>query len=163
MALFDGLDDATNQPSQLIAVFLVTSEALGAPVLQTTSRTMATLGLRPQGQQAMGPVSPVSDRIQRKRCNMARVGRERWRTAGVLPRPFRFGVALVASKVQVSFHDVGDNAVCQVDVLAATSVMIVHSKDKGGQDAQTIYVRNGNASNPMTVGELPAFLKERFR
>jgi hypothetical protein len=59
VALFDGLDDLTNQPAQLLAVFLVTAEGLDGQLAEATDRAMATLGLRPQGQQAMAPVSPV--------------------------------------------------------------------------------------------------------
>ena len=59
VALFDGLDDATNQPAQLLAVFLVTSDELPQPYANAIDGAMAEMALRPQGTQALAPASPM--------------------------------------------------------------------------------------------------------
>ena len=74
----------------------------------------------------------------------------------------QLGTAFVASKVQVRFHRVDGADVCQVDVTAATEPLIVTSKDKNGQAVQKFYVRNGPSSQEVSMGEMSAYVKERF-
>jgi hypothetical protein len=59
VALFDGLDDATNLPAQLLAVFLVTQEEMPAVYLERLDAALGDMGLRPQGIQPLARVSPV--------------------------------------------------------------------------------------------------------
>ena len=59
VALFDGLDDATNRPAQLLAVFVVTNDVLPPPYENAIDGAMAGMSLRPQGTQALAPASPV--------------------------------------------------------------------------------------------------------
>jgi hypothetical protein len=59
VALFDGLDDTTNRPCQIIAVFVVTAEVLPRPVMDGIDKILAGMGLRPQGRQELAAVSPV--------------------------------------------------------------------------------------------------------
>jgi len=72
VALFDGLDDATNRPAQLLAVFLVTGDPLPPPYAEAIDRAMNGMALRPQGVQALAPASPLP-------IVMARTGVS-WRT-----------------------------------------------------------------------------------
>lgn len=59
VALFDGLDDATNRPAQLLAVFVVTSDVLPPSYEEAIDGAMEGMALRPQGTQALAPTSPV--------------------------------------------------------------------------------------------------------
>jgi hypothetical protein len=59
VALFDGLDDATNRPAQLLAVFVVTSDVLPTPYEDAIDGAMKGMALQPQGTQALAPASPV--------------------------------------------------------------------------------------------------------
>ena len=72
------------------------------------------------------------------------------------------GVAFVASRVQIGFHEVQGLEVCQVDVEPATQPAIIATRDKNGQKVEKFYVRSGNASHEMPMSEMNAYVKERF-
>ena len=72
------------------------------------------------------------------------------------------GVAFVASKVKVAFHEIGECEVCQVDVEPATQPMVLVTKDKNGLKVEKFYVRSGNASHEMPMREMSAYVKDRF-
>jgi hypothetical protein len=72
------------------------------------------------------------------------------------------GVAFVASRVKVLFHELEGLEVCQVDVEPASQPVIILTKDKNGQKIEKFYVRSGNASHEMPMSEMSAYLKERF-
>jgi len=72
------------------------------------------------------------------------------------------GVAFVASKVKVVFHEIGGCEVCQVDIESASQPIVLVTKDKNGQKVERFYVRSGNASQEMPMSEMSAYVKERF-
>jgi hypothetical protein len=72
------------------------------------------------------------------------------------------GVAFVASKVNVVFHEIGGCEVCQVDVEPASQPIVLITKDKSGQKIERFYVRSGNASHEMPMSEMSVYVKERF-
>jgi len=72
------------------------------------------------------------------------------------------GVAFVASKVKVSFHDIGECEVCQVDVEPGSQPVVLTTKDKNGQKVEKFYARSGNGSHEMPMSEMAAYVKERF-
>jgi hypothetical protein len=74
----------------------------------------------------------------------------------------QLGTAFVASKLQVRFHVVGGEDVCQVDIAAANAPLIITIKDKNGQSVQKFYVRSGNSSHEVPLIEMSAYVKERF-
>jgi hypothetical protein len=72
------------------------------------------------------------------------------------------GVAFVTTRVQIRFHEIHGQDVCQIDVEPATKPVIIVTKDKNGQKLEKFYVRSGNASHEMPMSEMSAYLKERF-
>ena len=74
----------------------------------------------------------------------------------------QLGSAFVASKIQVQFHIVNDEDICQIDVYAATKPIIVKLRDKNGQSIERFYVRNGNSSQEIRMSEMHAYANERF-
>jgi hypothetical protein len=72
------------------------------------------------------------------------------------------GVAFVASKIQVCFHEIEGLEVCQLDVEPANQPVIIVTKDKNGQKLEKFYVRSGNASHEIPMSEMSAYMKERF-
>lgn len=74
----------------------------------------------------------------------------------------QFGKGFVASKVKVNFHEVNENEVCQVDVAQAKEPLILKVSDKNGQTTEKFYARSGNSSQEIPLGELSAYIKERF-
>ena len=74
----------------------------------------------------------------------------------------QLGVAFVASKVQVKFHEVAGTEVCQMDIAAAKEPVIVTVKDRNGQPVEKFYVRSGNSSQEIPMSELGTYMKDRF-
>jgi len=70
--------------------------------------------------------------------------------------------AFMASKVQVRFHDVAGDDVCQVDIQPAKEAIVLEVADKNGQKSQKFYVRSGNSSVELPLSEMSAYVKERF-
>jgi len=59
VALFDGLDDATNRPAQLVALFIVSTDEVPPQYIAGIDGAMGGLALRPRGIQPLAPASPV--------------------------------------------------------------------------------------------------------
>jgi len=74
-----------------------------------------------------------------------------------------FGVNFVANKVRISFPSVGEIEICQVDVSAAVKPLVISMKDKNGVSQEKLYVRSGNSSQEISLGEFHSFLQERFK
>lgn len=74
----------------------------------------------------------------------------------------QFGTGFVTSKVTITFHEVEENEVCQVDTKQAKEPVIVSVKDKNGQATEKFYARSGNSSQEIPLGEMSAYVKERF-
>lgn len=74
----------------------------------------------------------------------------------------QLGVAFVTNRVAVTFHEIGDLEVCQVDVKPAIQPIVLTTKDRNGQKLEKFYVRNGNASHELPMSQMGPYLKERF-
>lgn len=72
------------------------------------------------------------------------------------------GKVFSTNKVQVKFHTMNDLDVCQVDIAPAKEPIILASQDKNGQKVKRFYVRSGNASQELDMGEFSAYVKEHF-
>lgn len=73
-----------------------------------------------------------------------------------------FGQDFTSSHLKISFPQVREVEICQIFVKPAKSAVVVSGKDKNGVAYERIYVRSGNSSPEMPVGELPGFLAKRF-
>jgi hypothetical protein len=74
----------------------------------------------------------------------------------------QFGAAFVTNKIAIKFHKVADKEVCQIEASPAKQPIIVTTKDKNGQAVEKFYARSGNSSQEMSLGEMNAYIKERF-
>lgn len=75
----------------------------------------------------------------------------------------QFGTSFVSSKVAITFSEIGDRDVCQVDVTRAKEPLILKAKDKNGQTVEKFYARSGNSSQEIPMSELNAYIRERFQ
>ncbi len=74
----------------------------------------------------------------------------------------QFGVSFVTSRIVIKFHAIAEKEICQVDTTASNKPVIVTPKDKNGQVVERFYVRNGNSSREMPLGEMSSYIAERF-
>jgi hypothetical protein len=72
------------------------------------------------------------------------------------------GESFCASKLKIAFPPIGDGEICQVDVRPADNPVIIEVTDKNGVKQQKFYARSGNSSPEIPLGEVPAYLKQRF-
>ena len=75
----------------------------------------------------------------------------------------QFGASFVSGKISITFHEVDDKDVCQVDASTAKSPMIVRVKDKNGQSIEKFYARNGNSSVEIPLSEMNDYIQQRFQ
>ena len=73
-----------------------------------------------------------------------------------------FGQSFTSAKLRVSFPQVGEIEICQIDVRPADHAVVVTVKDKNGMKSEKLYVRSGNSSPEMPLSEVQAFLTQRF-
>lgn len=73
-----------------------------------------------------------------------------------------FGVSFVTHNLGVRFPSVGDQEICQIDVLRSGKPIIVKVHDKNGQSHEKFYVRSGNSSQELPISEMHSYIKERF-
>jgi hypothetical protein len=74
----------------------------------------------------------------------------------------QFGTGFVTSRVEIRFHQVDDKEVCELQTSPAKQPVIVRMKDKNGQAVEKFYARSGNSSQEIPLGEVSAYIKERF-
>lgn len=74
----------------------------------------------------------------------------------------QFGTGFVTSKIVIKFHEVSENDVCQIETSPGKEPVIVNVKDKNGQSIERFYARSGNSSQEISLGEMSAYIKERF-
>jgi hypothetical protein len=74
-----------------------------------------------------------------------------------------FGAAFVSTRVQIRFHEVDGQDLCQVDVTPAREPIIIKVRDKGGQQIEKFFVRSGNSTMPIPVGEMASYIANHFR
>jgi len=74
----------------------------------------------------------------------------------------QFGTGFVTSKVAVRFHAFEDKDVCMIETARGTVPMIVKVKDKNGAPTEKFYARSGNSSQEIPLGDMSAYIKDRF-
>ena len=72
------------------------------------------------------------------------------------------GTAFTASNVKISFPQINEIEICQVDVSPSNDPIVLSLKDKNGQDIEKLYVRSGNSSHELTMKEFNNYRKGRF-
>lgn len=73
-----------------------------------------------------------------------------------------FGTAFVTNRVRISFPEIGELEICKVDVQPSAKPLVVSFKDKNGVAQEKLYVRSGNSSQEIKLGEMQGFLTDRF-
>ena len=73
-----------------------------------------------------------------------------------------FGSAFVTNRIRIGFTDLGELEICKVDVQPSAKPLVVSFKDKNGVAQERLYVRSGNSSQEIKLGEMQGFLAERF-
>ena len=73
-----------------------------------------------------------------------------------------FGTSFVATNLRVSFSDINEMEICQVDVKGAKSPIFVSLSGKQGQAQEKFYVRSGNSSQELSMSEVQTYVAERF-
>lgn len=73
------------------------------------------------------------------------------------------GDSFAATKVKVSFPEVGDGEICQIDVMRASRPTYLKVADKSGQPREYFYVRSGNSSQDLPPSEIQAYCADRFK
>jgi predicted HTH transcriptional regulator len=74
----------------------------------------------------------------------------------------QFGTGFVTSKVSIKFHAIDNNDVCLIETAPANAPVIVKVKDKNGVPTEKFYARSGNSSQEIPMGEMSAYIKDRF-
>jgi hypothetical protein len=73
-----------------------------------------------------------------------------------------YGQSFTASKVKIRFPLVQSQEFCQVEVAQSEKALITTVKNKDGQKTEKFYVRNGNASQEISMREMAKYMKQRF-
>ena len=73
-----------------------------------------------------------------------------------------FDKAYVKSNISVSFPQVGEKEICQVEVQPSSNPKFVWVQNKNGQKQQKFYVRSGNSSQEFSQEETHKYCLERF-
>lgn len=74
----------------------------------------------------------------------------------------QFGAAFASTKTNIKFHELEAKEICQIVTQPAKEPVILSIKDKNGQSVERFYVRSGNSSQDVPLGEMNAYIKERF-
>ena len=75
----------------------------------------------------------------------------------------QFGVAFVTNMLTISFPAVSEVEICRIDIRRSKDAVVVKLKDANGQQVEKLYVRSGNSSQEVPVGQIEAFLAGRPR
>ena len=73
-----------------------------------------------------------------------------------------FGEAFTASKLVVSFPNVGDEELCLIEVTPADEPVVVRFKGTDGQAPERFFVRSGNSSRELPLSEMQSYFRSRF-
>ena len=73
-----------------------------------------------------------------------------------------FGTPFVTINVSITFPQVWDVEICQINIQEANKPIVVSLKDKEGQIQEKFYVRSGNSSKELSMSEMQSYVSERF-
>lgn len=74
----------------------------------------------------------------------------------------QFGVAFTSKNIKVTFPEMGESEICQIDVERAGEPMVVTLKGSDGQKTERFFVRSGNSSQELPLSQMKAFMDGRF-
>ena len=74
----------------------------------------------------------------------------------------QFGVCYTKTDVAISLPDIEGVIIGQIEVNKAREPIVVKQKDRNGQTQEKVYVRSGNASQEIRLGELRDYWRTRF-
>ena len=72
------------------------------------------------------------------------------------------GVSYVSTKLHTVFPSVGESEICQMEIEPASDPIVLTLPDHNGQPKERFYVRNGNASQELSIAEMHNYFKGRF-
>jgi hypothetical protein len=73
-----------------------------------------------------------------------------------------FGDTFTATKIKVTFPEIGEAELCRVDVSPANNAVFLHITDKNGLPREYFYVRSGNSSQELSPSSIHEYCSERF-
>lgn len=73
-----------------------------------------------------------------------------------------FGIPFVTTNVRITFPQVEEIEICQIDIQGASKPVVISLKDKQGQAQEKFYVRSGNSSQELSMSEMQSYAPERF-
>lgn len=73
-----------------------------------------------------------------------------------------FGKGFVATKIKITFPQLEDQEICQLEIAPAAEPIVLKSKDRDGVLAEKFYVRSGNSSQEISMSEFNRYIRERF-
>lgn len=68
----------------------------------------------------------------------------------------------VARKVMVTFPQINNTEICQVDVSPASTPVVVEVAGKNGQKTEKFYVRSGNSTKEIPMSQMNEYFNDRF-
>ena len=74
-----------------------------------------------------------------------------------------FGKVFATKNVSISFHQVGENDISQVDVVKGDKPIYLEITNKHGAKTKKFYVRSGNTSQEIGIDEVYHYIKGRFK
>lgn len=74
----------------------------------------------------------------------------------------QIGTSFIASSVKTQFPVLNDMEICQLDISPSSTPVILSVSDKHGVKTEKVYVRNGNASQELSMSEFDQYRKGRF-
>ena len=73
-----------------------------------------------------------------------------------------FGNSYVASRIKIRFPNVAGKEICHVEIQQHHEPLILAVSDKNGQKTEKLFVRNGNASQEISMSEMKDYLQQKY-
>jgi very-short-patch-repair endonuclease len=73
-----------------------------------------------------------------------------------------FSQAFRAARIHVTFHTVGSETVCRIDVDRSRTPLFVTTGDRNGAPAERFFVRSGNSSQELPPSQIATYISEHF-
>lgn len=73
-----------------------------------------------------------------------------------------FGKIFRAGRITISFPEIEEMQFCQVDIRRAAKPLVINSVNKNGQQTEKLFLRVGNSTQELTLGEASDFMQSWF-
>ncbi len=73
-----------------------------------------------------------------------------------------FGVTFATNNLSVTFPQIEEKEICQINIKKGIEPKYLEVKDKNGVKAEKFYVRSGNSSTEIPLSELSKYINSRF-